>query len=227
MNFHIVVVNQRLTIHTYDLVLLTRLTEHHLRLEHIPYSLDLLCGILYSPWKFRTVPVSFSKMVIRKPLPPGAQNISSPPYPSSPIQSNAPTFAFNGSQHSKPETENVWAQEELRPEEVPPSLQAGAGRHSMERSRSREDVPESLRVGHLEHTPRSSGEMERPSISNTNPFLKKQNDAQDGSSDARESSAGAWGSAWSGAPAGRPPIPTHQPPPPPVQNSELTMRSKI
>lgn len=156
-------------------------------------------------------------MVTRKPLPPGSQIPSSPPYPSSPVHNSAPRFDFNSSHDVRSETEEIWANEDLLAGSIPVSLQAGAGRKSMDSSRSREDIPESLRVGPGAHTSRGSDEITRPSTANTNPFLRKQQTGQDGLNDGRESSAGAWGT-----PSQRPPIPTNQPPPPPVQPGELT-----
>lgn len=99
---------------------------------------------------------------------------------------------------------------------LPLSLQAGAGREntsirsSMERPRSNEHVPESLRPGPPSYTPRSSQEIERPALLSTNPF-RRQHSGQS-SLQGGESSAAAW-SGVSGTPA------TPSSPPPPIPAS--------
>jgi hypothetical protein len=165
-------------------------------------------------------------MVTRKPLPAGAQlaSINSVPYPTSPVESSAPA-AFHirepqhGPAHETPDAENAWENEGLNPYDIPPSLRPGSKRSSMERPRSREDLPDSLRAGPPGYTPRSSDEMQRPQLSSTNPYLKRQ---QTGSADGGESSASAWGGF-----AERPPMPASAPPPPPPTKGklEITRRS--
>lgn len=96
----------------------------------------------------------------------------------------------------------------------PVALQAGAGREAesgMDRSRSSEHIPESLRPGPSSYTPRTSQEEERLALKSTNPF-RKQHSGQS-TSESVGSSTEAWGES-----SGRPPAPSAPPPPPPISD---------
>ena len=146
-------------------------------------------------------------MVTRKPVPQSADaslapNTASPPYPVTPNTANSSQDPVQDGRNGLrfPETESdsarAWSAE-------------GSDNQNDESSDSRygqKIIPESLRVGPPGYTSRSSQEMLRPSVGTTNPYLKKQQDAQ------TESSASAWG----GFPERPAPLPpTNTPPPPP------------
>jgi hypothetical protein len=166
-------------------------------------------------------------MVMRKPVPPNANTAvgadkSDLPYPATPTAADAPpTLAERnprcGSPYSipaEPDSQDDWGSEQAEKDGLPASLKAAAGRRSMEGSQSgADDLPESLRVGRPGYTPspRSSTEMQRPTVESTNPYIQRQQTGMNGTSDGRESSASAWGGFTE-----RPPIPSSAPPPPPV-----------
>jgi len=73
---------------------------------------------------------------------------------------------------------------------------------------TKQDLPQSLRVGPPGYTQDGSQEMSRPNANTTNPYLQRQGT---GASDVKESSAAAWGGFGE-----RPPQPAEAPPPPPL-----------
>jgi hypothetical protein len=164
-------------------------------------------------------------MVMRKPVPPNAKiglgaDQSDPPYLATETATGAlpppsERTSRRGSPNSaavEPDRQTVWRSESTERDGLPASLRPGSGRQSMEGSQNgAEDLPESLRVGPPGYTPRSSGEMQRPSVASTNPYIQRQQTGMSGTSDGRESSASAWGGF-----AERPPVPSNAPPPPPV-----------
>lgn len=107
-------------------------------------------------------------------------------------------------------------------ENVPPSPRSKDGSRSRERSQAGgEDIPESLRAGPPGYTPRSSGEIQRPTES-TNPYIRRQQSGQSTPMEAEDSSATAWGDSGS-----RPLPPTNAPPPPPVPKGKHIVRHNI
>jgi len=169
-------------------------------------------------------------MVMRKPVSPNANVVvgaveSDLPYPGTPTATDAPTaFSERSPRRSSPyslpadpDSQPAWDPEQVAKDGLPASLRSGGGRRSMEGSHSgAEDIPESLRVGRLGYTPspRSSSEMQRPTVESTNPYIRRQQTALNGTAEGRESSESS-ASAWGGF-AERPPMPSSGPPPPPV-----------
>jgi hypothetical protein len=164
-------------------------------------------------------------MVMRKPAPPNADIVlgadkPDSPYPATPTATDAlPAPSEGNSRHgssnsvaAEPDSQTAWRSESLERDDLPAWRRPGSGRQSMEGSHNGgEDLPESLRVGPPGYTPRSSGEMQRPTTTSTNPYLQRQQIGLSGTSDGKESSASAWGGF-----AERPQIPSSAPPPPPV-----------
>ena len=169
---------------------------------------------------------------MRKPLPPDADIVVGEdkldlPYPATPTAADAPpAFSDRSPRRSSPyplsadpDSHSAEGSEDVANDGLPASLRSGGGRRSMEGSHSgAEDIPESLRIGRPGYTPspRSSSEMQRPTVESTNPYIQRQQTGMSGTSDGRESSAGAWGGF-----AERPPIPSSTPPPPPVPKGKL------
>lgn len=129
----------------------------------------------------------------------------------------APAFKERSTGRKLPYDDEDWQEvgtsESL--ENLSQSLQSKDEKWSMEISEGgREDMPESLRAGPPGHTPRSSGEMQRPAES-TNPYIRRQQSGQSTPMEVEDSSATAWRDSGS-----RPPPPTNAPPPPPVPKGE-------
>jgi hypothetical protein len=169
---------------------------------------------------------------MRKPLSPDAnivvgEDTSDLLRPATPTAVDAPPASSErsprrGSPYSlsaDPDSHSALGSEQVANDGLPASLRSGGGRLSTEGSQSgAEDIPESLRVGRPGYTPspRSSSEMQRPTVESTNPYFQRQQTGMSGTLDGRESSA----SAWVGF-AERPPIPSSAPPPPPVPKGKV------
>ena len=139
-------------------------------------------------------------MVSRKPVA-HSQGVGSAPYPVSPVTSDNPSdFPVQNTQSTRvqprlsgAEDTNEWSLE---------------GNHG--HGNTMAEVPEALRVGPPGGVkPRPSQEVMKNTALNTNPFLQKQSTGK--STEAKESSAGAWDSSEE-----YPKQPSGQPPPPPV-----------
>lgn len=135
-------------------------------------------------------------MVTRKPVPSTSSAVltpvSSPPVAPQPFTMQDVRDELR-STDSEPDGASIWSQE------VTDNLAAHeAGQN---------DGMPALRAGPLAYTSHGSQEMLRPAAPTTNPYLQKNNAQGGGSSEARESSATAWGAF-----ADRPP--TSVPPPP-------------
>ena len=171
-------------------------------------------------------------MVMRKPVSQNANIVdgadkSDLPYPATPTATDAPPDLRERSpRRSSPyslsadaDGQSASGSEQVAKGGLPASLRSGDGRRSMEGSHSgAEDIPESLRVGRPGYTPspRSSSEMQRPTVESTNPYIKRQQTGLNETAEEREGSTSTWGGF-----AERPPIPSSTPPPPPVPKGKL------
>jgi len=146
-------------------------------------------------------------MVTRKPVPPPANvaNTASAPYPVSPNSTNyAPDIQTQDARNAYPSSSanpvqdgaDIWGEER-------PDKQNEHPESSLGKSPKRE-IPESLRVGPPDLSPRVSDEMLRPNQATTNPFRREHSQ---GSLSGGESSADAWGGPSRSAEPSRAPPP--------------------
>ncbi|PQE24811.1 DUF544 domain-containing protein [Rutstroemia sp. NJR-2017a BVV2] len=157
-------------------------------------------------------------MVTRKPVPqsanrPSATNPSSPPYPTTPISTNSTSSFRNEGQNNaiqsgtdlEPNSADIWNEERIG---------ARNDVHGASQAQSHLDpnsLPDALKVGPSNFTPKSSQEALKPNAAITNPFILRRQQSQGAASDGKESSAHAWGEN-----AALPAQPTQPPPPPPL-----------
>jgi hypothetical protein len=150
-------------------------------------------------------------------------DVSVLPYPTSPGTAEIPSNfdewelqkAHQSSAEDGPSSQHVWASGALGGiESIPASLRAGGEKHA-EHVHNVEDIPESLRVGTPGLTPRSSSEMEKPTMRSTNPYIRRQQTGQSTCSDERDGSANGWGES-----SERPPQPLDTPPLLPIPKGE-------
>lgn len=163
---------------------------------------------------------------MRKPVPPNANIVgpdkSDPPYPATPTATGAlPPPSERNSRHGSPnlaaaDSQSTWRPESSERDGLTVSLRSRSGRQSMEGSHNAaEDIPESLRVGPSAYTPRSSNEMQRPTVASTNPYLQRQQTGLSDTSNGKKIVASAWGGFAEG-----PAVPSSAPPPPPVRKGK-------